>query len=114
LGAERGHLAGRARRAVPGRDPGIRLAGGRDRGHGRGGGRPHPAPSRLGGLPPGELAAAEAELAATHEREAGGLERARALDLVDEVIDPDLTREAIARAIDSAPSRRGSHGNIPL
>jgi acetyl-CoA/propionyl-CoA carboxylase carboxyl transferase subunit len=68
----------------------------------------------LAGLPPAELAQAETELATQHEREAGGLDRARALRVVDEVIDPAQTREAIARAIDQAPAHRGRHGNIPL
>src|ERR1700733_1778604 len=56
----------------------------------------------------------EAQLAAEHEREAGGLERARALGVVDEVIEPASTREALARAIAAAPQVRGRHGNIPL
>ena len=51
---------------------------------------------------------------AEHEREAGGLDRARELGVVDEVIEPSRTREAIARAISEAPQRQGSHGNIPL
>jgi acetyl-CoA/propionyl-CoA carboxylase carboxyl transferase subunit len=57
---------------------------------------------------------AEAELAAEHEREAGGLARAVAVGVVDEIIEPAKTREALARAIAEAPPRRGAHGNIPL
>ena len=60
----------------------------------------------------------EAELAAEHERIAGGVERAVEIGVVDEVVDPALTRGAIARAIDEAVQtqgvRRGHHGNIPL
>src|SRR5260370_23109745 len=56
----------------------------------------------------------EAELAAEHEREAGGLARAQALGVIDEVVDPAKTRQAIARAIAEAPRTRGQHGNIPL
>ncbi len=56
----------------------------------------------------------EAQLAAEHEREAGGLPRAIALGVVDEIIEPAKTRRAIARAIAEAPPRRGAHGNIPL
>jgi acetyl-CoA/propionyl-CoA carboxylase carboxyl transferase subunit len=56
----------------------------------------------------------EAELAAEHEREAGGLPRAIALGVVDEIIEPAKTREALAHAIAEAPARRGAHGNIPL
>jgi acetyl-CoA/propionyl-CoA carboxylase carboxyl transferase subunit len=57
---------------------------------------------------------AEAELAAEHEREAGGLQRAIALGVVDEIVEPAKTREALSRAIAEAPARRGQHGNIPL
>ena len=56
----------------------------------------------------------EAELAAEHEREAGGLTRAVALGVIDEVIEPAKTRQAIADAIAAAPACRGQHGNIPL
>ena len=56
----------------------------------------------------------EAELAAEHEREAGGVQRAVALGVVDEIIEPAKTRQPIARAIAEAPARRGAHGNILL
>ncbi len=56
----------------------------------------------------------EAELAAEHEREAGGLARAQELGVIDEVIDPAKTRQAIADAIAAAAHVRGQHGNIPL
>lgn len=60
----------------------------------------------------------EAELAAEHERIAGGVERAVEIGVVDEVVDPALTRSTIARAIHEAVQsegvRRGHHGNIPL
>ena len=68
----------------------------------------------LAAAPAGERHGLEAELAARHEREAGGLPRAIALGVVDEIIEPAKTREAIARAIAEAPARRGAHGNIPL
>jgi len=68
----------------------------------------------LADVPPEKLHEVEADLAAEHEREAGGLDRACALGVVDEVIEPSRTREAIALAIAEAPQRRGSHGNIPL
>ena len=38
----------------------------------------------------------------------------RALGVVDEILEPSRTREAIARAIAAAPQVRGAHGNIPL
>jgi acetyl-CoA/propionyl-CoA carboxylase carboxyl transferase subunit len=56
----------------------------------------------------------EAELAAAHEREAGGLPRAISLGVVDEIVEPAKTRQAIAHAIAEAPQARGAHGNIPL
>jgi acetyl-CoA/propionyl-CoA carboxylase carboxyl transferase subunit len=68
----------------------------------------------LADVPPDKLHQVEADLAAEHEREAGGLDRACAAGVVDEVIEPCRTREAIARAIGEAPQRRGDHGNIPL
>src|SRR5690242_14590293 len=68
----------------------------------------------LADVPPDKLHEVEADLAAEHQREAGGLERAQALGVVDEVIEPSRTREAIALAIAEAPQRRGHHGNIPL
>ena len=68
----------------------------------------------LADVPPEQLQEVEAKLAAEHEQEAGGLERARELGVIDEVIDPATTREAIARAIAAAPQVRGQHGNIPL
>jgi acetyl-CoA/propionyl-CoA carboxylase carboxyl transferase subunit len=56
----------------------------------------------------------EAKLAAEHEREAGGLVRAQELGVIDEVIDPAKTRQALAEAIAAAAHVRGQHGNIPL
>src|SRR3954454_20470233 len=60
----------------------------------------------------------EAELAAEHERQAGGVERAVEIGVVDEIVEPARTRTAIAQAIyDSVQRdgvRRGQHGNIPL
>lgn len=56
----------------------------------------------------------ELELAAKHEQESGGVKRALEIGVVDLVISPDRTRSEVARAIATAPSRRGSHSNIPL
>jgi acetyl-CoA/propionyl-CoA carboxylase carboxyl transferase subunit len=56
----------------------------------------------------------EVELAAEHERESGGLARAQELGVIDEVIEPAKTRQAIAEAIAGADQVRGQHGNIPL
>ncbi|WP_328529640.1 acyl-CoA carboxylase subunit beta [Nocardioides sp. NBC_00368] len=60
----------------------------------------------------------EAELAAEHERLAGGVDKAVEIGVVDEVIEPAATRSAIAAAFEDAIQtvgvRRGAHGNIPL
>ncbi|MBC6447468.1 acyl-CoA carboxylase subunit beta [Actinokineospora xionganensis] len=55
-----------------------------------------------------------AGLVAEHERVAGGVERAIAIGVVDEVIDPAQTRRRLAEALAAAPAGRGHHGNIPL
>jgi acetyl-CoA/propionyl-CoA carboxylase carboxyl transferase subunit len=68
----------------------------------------------LADVPADQLHEAETRLAEEHEQEAGGLERARALGVIDEIIEPATTRAALARAIAEAPQVRGRHGNIPL
>ena len=73
---------------------------------------------RLAEVSPDIRPQVEAELAAEHERIAGGVERAVEIGVVDEIVEPDRTRSAIAAAIDAAVQRdgvrRGQHGNIPL
>jgi acetyl-CoA/propionyl-CoA carboxylase carboxyl transferase subunit len=57
----------------------------------------------------------EAELAAEHERIAGGVEKAVEIGVVDEIVAPDTTRSALAAAIrDTDTGQRGAHTNIPL
>ncbi|GAA3090664.1 carboxyl transferase domain-containing protein [Kribbella aluminosa] len=59
----------------------------------------------------------EAELAAEHEKIAGGIDRAREIGVVDEVVEPARTRTALATALAKAEANgpvRGAHGNIPL
>ena len=56
----------------------------------------------------------EARLAAEHLEIVGGLPRAVSVGVIDEVIEPDKTRQAILDAIAHAPLERGQHGNIPL
>ncbi len=68
----------------------------------------------LAAAPADERHQVEADLAAEHERESGGLARAQALGVIDEVIEPAKTRQAIAAAIAAARQARGQHGNIPL
>ncbi|HWE87841.1 MAG TPA: carboxyl transferase domain-containing protein [Pseudonocardiaceae bacterium] len=54
------------------------------------------------------------QLADEHERIAGGVSRATAIGVVDDVIDPKRTRHRLAQALAAAPHGRGHHGNIPL
>ncbi|SNC72458.1 acetyl-CoA/propionyl-CoA carboxylase carboxyl transferase subunit [Kytococcus aerolatus] len=61
-----------------------------------------------------ERAQVEEELAAEHAVLSGGLERGKEIGVVDEVVEPSVTRSAIATALAEAPQRRGRHGNIPL
>jgi acetyl-CoA/propionyl-CoA carboxylase carboxyl transferase subunit len=59
----------------------------------------------------------EAELAAEHEKIAGGIDRACEIGVVDEVVEPTRTRTALATALAKAEANgptRGQHGNIPL
>jgi acetyl-CoA/propionyl-CoA carboxylase carboxyl transferase subunit len=69
---------------------------------------------RLAEVPEQRRLALEAELAAEHEQLSGGIARAVETGVVDEVIEPSVTRTRIARAIADAPAGRGGHGNIPL
>jgi acetyl-CoA/propionyl-CoA carboxylase carboxyl transferase subunit len=69
---------------------------------------------KLVAVPPGEREALHAELAAEHERIAGGVNRALEIGVVDEVIDPSQTRRRLVAALAAAPAGRGAHGNIPL
>jgi len=60
----------------------------------------------LADVPADQLHEAETRLAQEHEQEAGGLERARALGVIDKIIEPAATRETVARAIAEAPQVR--------
>ena len=68
----------------------------------------------LAAVPPGEREALHAQLAAEHERIAGGVNRALQIGVVDEVVDPARTRRRLVAALAATPSGRGAHGNIPL
>ena len=68
----------------------------------------------LADLPVEQRESIELELAAEHEKVSGGVIRAIEIGAVDEIVDPQLTRSALAKTIADAPHRRGSHGNIPL
>jgi acetyl-CoA/propionyl-CoA carboxylase carboxyl transferase subunit len=69
---------------------------------------------RLAEVPEEDRTQVENELAAEHEVLSGGLPRAVEIGVVDEIIEPKVTRSALAKAIAAAPQRRGDHGNIPL
>src|SRR3954453_13201595 len=70
---------------------------------------------KLADVAPDIRAQVEAELAAEHERIAGGVDKAVEIGVVDEVVAPATTRTALAAAIASAGIvQRGLHGNIPL
>ena len=57
----------------------------------------------------------EAELAAEHERIAGGVEKAVEIGVVDQIVAPQATRSVLAGAIRGADTgTRGGHTNIPL
>jgi acetyl-CoA/propionyl-CoA carboxylase carboxyl transferase subunit len=68
----------------------------------------------LADLSPEQRETMELELAAEHEKVSGGVARAVEIGAVDEIIEPNETRSALARTLAAAPHRRGSHGNIPL
>lgn len=68
----------------------------------------------LADLPAEQREAMELELAAEHEKVSGGVARAVEIGAVDEIVQPRLTRSALAKVIADAPHRRGAHGNIPL
>lgn len=73
---------------------------------------------KLAEVAPDLRARVEEELAAEHERLAGGVDKAVEIGVVDEVVEPTATRSALARAIADAVQtsgvRRGAHTNIPL
>ncbi|MDU0292518.1 acyl-CoA carboxylase subunit beta [Saccharothrix longispora] len=69
---------------------------------------------KLAAVPDEEREALHAKLVEEHERIAGGVDRAIAIGVVDEVVEPTRTRRKLAEALAAAPAGRGSHGNIPL
>jgi acetyl-CoA/propionyl-CoA carboxylase carboxyl transferase subunit len=56
----------------------------------------------------------EARLAEEHVKVSGGIARAIEGGMVDEIVEPDLTRTRLAALLAEHPSDRGTHGNIPL
>ena len=70
---------------------------------------------KLAGAPAEDREALRDKLVTEHERLAGGVDKAVEIGVVDEVVEPNVTRTALARAIAGAGIvHRGAHGNIPL
>jgi acetyl-CoA/propionyl-CoA carboxylase carboxyl transferase subunit len=69
---------------------------------------------KLAAAPPGERDALHEQLAAEHEKLAGGVNRALQIGVVDEVVEPACTKRRLVEALATAPAGRGAHGNIPL
>jgi acetyl-CoA/propionyl-CoA carboxylase carboxyl transferase subunit len=69
---------------------------------------------RLAAAPDHERDALKSRLVAEHAIIAGGVSRAMAIGVLDEVISPCQTRRKLALAFAAAPAGRGQHGNIPL
>jgi acetyl-CoA/propionyl-CoA carboxylase carboxyl transferase subunit len=69
---------------------------------------------RLAEVPEDARAQVELELAAEHEVISGGIKRAVEMGVVDDVVDPKVTRSTVARILLDTPGVRGVHGNIPL
>ena len=69
---------------------------------------------RLAASPQEERDALRAQLIDEQTRDAGGVNRALEIGVVDDVIKPEETRRRLAEAIAAAPAARGAHGNIPL
>ncbi|QII05919.1 acyl-CoA carboxylase subunit beta [Rhodococcoides fascians A25f] len=68
----------------------------------------------LAAAPDEEREALHDRLTVEHESIAGGVERAVAIGVVDEVIEPSKTRSTVTKALADAPAARGNHKNIPL
>ena len=69
---------------------------------------------KLAAAAPEDREALHEELAAEHERIAGGVDSAIEIGVVDAKIDPSHTRSVVTQALAEAPARRGRHKNIPL
>ncbi|MET0454481.1 MAG: acyl-CoA carboxylase subunit beta [Mycobacterium sp.] len=69
---------------------------------------------KLAAAAPEDREALHEELAAEHERIAGGVDSAIEIGVVDAKIDPAHTRSVLTQALAEAPARRGRHKNIPL
>ncbi len=68
---------------------------------------------QLADVEPADRERVENELAADHEKVAGGLAKAQEIGVVDQIVEPGATRSALAAAL-AGPFVRGAHTNIPL
>jgi acetyl-CoA/propionyl-CoA carboxylase carboxyl transferase subunit len=69
---------------------------------------------KLAAAPSEDREALRATLIEQQLHEAGGVQRALEIGVVDDIIKPTETRKRIAEALAGAPAARGAHGNIPL
>jgi acetyl-CoA/propionyl-CoA carboxylase carboxyl transferase subunit len=69
---------------------------------------------QLAAAPKADREVLRSRLVEEHVAAAGGVARALAMGVVDEVVDPADTRQRIAAVLAAAPDARGRHGNIPL
>lgn len=69
---------------------------------------------RLAAAADHECDALKSHLVAEQTRIAGGVDRAMAIGVLDEVVLPHHTRRRLAEAFATAPEGRGHHGNILL
>jgi acetyl-CoA/propionyl-CoA carboxylase carboxyl transferase subunit len=69
---------------------------------------------RLAAAPAEKRADLRTQLIDEQMHDAGGVNRALEIGVVDDVIEPIDTRRRIADALAAAPAARGAHGNIPL
>jgi acetyl-CoA/propionyl-CoA carboxylase carboxyl transferase subunit len=69
---------------------------------------------KIAATPHEEREALRAQLVEQQIKEAGGVQRALEIGVVDDVLQPGETRRRIAEALAAAPAGRGAHGNIPL
>ncbi|GIF68345.1 putative propionyl-CoA carboxylase beta chain 6 [Asanoa ishikariensis] len=69
---------------------------------------------KLAAAPHEEREALRAQLIEQQIKEAGGVQRALEIGVVDDVLQPGETRRRLAEALAAAPAARGAHGNIPL
>jgi len=69
---------------------------------------------KLAAAPAEEREALRLKLIDQQLHEAGGVQRALEIGVVDDIIKPTETRKRLAEALAAAPAARGAHGNIPL